>query len=69
MTLPPGTMTLLWADSEFGKFLDEINPMNLGFSDLFNFMDETLNGSNSSNNSKTGTSKYSEKPIPLIEQY
>ena len=64
----PGTF-IFGADSEFGKFLDEINPMNLGFSDLFNFMDETLNGSNSSNNSKTGTSKYSEKPIPLIEQY
>lgn len=49
--------------------INDINPLNLGFSDFFKFADETLNGTNSSNNSKSGTTKYCDEPIPFVEEY
>ena len=36
--------TNVFGDNEFGQFINELNPLNLGFSDLFKYADETLNG-------------------------
>lgn len=30
--------TKVFGNNEFGKFIDEINPINLGFSELFKMM-------------------------------
>ncbi|HET8735125.1 MAG TPA: DUF6443 domain-containing protein [Pricia sp.] len=36
--------TNVFGDNAVGQFINDFNPLNLGFSDLFNYADETLNG-------------------------
>jgi len=48
--------TKVFGDNAFGQFLNDINPLNLGFSDLFKSMNETLNGNTNATTSNSNTS-------------
>jgi len=45
--------TNIFGDNDFGEMINEVNPFNLGFSDLFKSMSEYLSDDNSSNTSNS----------------